>query len=130
MKFRALGANVDRLKELGLSIPELEQLFKRLEGMHDKKLIQFLTTLGGVYHPRSRSSSYGDRSYRSALTKNCPRCSRELSDANIIKENSHSTDDLIRFVLVCECGYIREVKALAANTGFPRQSTLQEYTYT
>jgi hypothetical protein len=127
LKFRSLGANVDRLKQLGLSMQELEELFEHLEAMHDKKLIQFLTTLGGVHPSRSRSQSHGDRSYSSMLAKICPRCSRELSDANIIKENSHLADDLVAFVLVCECGYVREIKELAVGPVSARQSTLQEY---
>src|SRR2546425_733810 len=38
-KFRILGANVDRLKRLGLAVPELQQLLKRLESVDDSFLI-------------------------------------------------------------------------------------------
>ena len=125
-KFRALGANVDRLKELGFAIQELEQLLERLEEVHDKKLVHFITTLRNI-HPRSESRSYGDGDSSSKmLPRNCPRCTRELTNENIIKENTSYLDDMIAFVLVCECGYIREVRN-QTKLVHQRQSTLPEY---
>ena len=125
-KFRALGANVDRLKELGFAIQELEQLLERLEDVHDKKLIHFITTLRNI-HPRSESRSHSDcDSSSKMLVKNCPRCTRELTNANIIKENTSYLDDVIAFVLVCECGYVREIRN-QAKLVHQRQSTLPDY---
>ena len=125
-KFRALGANVDRLKELGFAIQELEQLLERLEDVHDKKLIHFITTLRNI-HPRSESRSYSDGDCGSKMiVKDCPRCARELTNANIIKENTSYLDDVIVFVLVCECGYIREIRN-QAKLVHQRQSTLSDY---
>ena len=125
-KFRALGANVDRLKELGFAIQELEELLERLEDVHDKKLIHFITTLRNI-HPRSESRSHSDcDSSSKMLVKNCPRCTRELTNANIIKENTSYLDDVIAFVLVCECGYVREIRN-QAKLVHQRQSTLPDY---
>jgi hypothetical protein len=124
-KFRALGANVDRLKELGFAIQELEQLLERLEEVHDKKLVHFITTLRNIPRSESRSYSEGDSSSK-ILARNCPRCTRELTNANIIKENTSHLDDMIAFVLVCECGYIRELRN-QTELVHQRQSTLPDY---
>jgi len=124
-KFRILGANVDRLKRLGLAVPELQQLLKRLESVHDKKLVRFITTITH-FHPATEQSS-GEADSNKVL-KTCPRCSRELTNANVIKENSYYIENFIAFVIVCECGYIREVRKPVADLVPQRQSTLQEYT--
>ena len=46
---------------------------------------------------------------------------------NIIKESSYFIDEFIAFVVVCECGYIRELRKPMALLPSERQSTLQEY---
>ena len=126
-KFRILGANVDRLKQLGLAAPELEQLLKRLESIQDKKLVRFITTITHG-HLTSQSPTYTTADYSSSkVQKTCPRCSRELTDDNIIKESSYFIDEFIAFVVVCECGYIRELRKPMALLPSERQSTLQEY---
>lgn len=119
-KFRVLGANIDKLKQLGLAVPELEQLFKRLESVQDKKLVRFITTIThGHVSPADSASK--------KVQKTCPRCNRELTEANIIKENSYYIEDFIAFVVVCECGYIRELRKPTIDVSPLRQSTLQEF---
>lgn len=120
-KFRVLGANVNKLKQLGLAIPELEQLLERLERMHDKKLVRLITELAQFHPPLEEPSSRHGSKY---VFKNCPRCTRELIEANVIKDN-HS-DDFDTFVLVCECGYVREIKNSTTKLA-ARQSSLYEY---
>jgi hypothetical protein len=123
-KFRILGANIDKLKQLGLAVPELEQLLKRLESVQDKKLVRFITTITqGHIAPTSTTVDSASKK----IQKTCPRCSRELTEANIIKENSYYIEDFIQFVVVCECGYIRELRKPAVDIPTLRQSTLQEF---
>jgi len=123
-KFRALGANVERLRELGLAVPKLELLLECLEPMHDKKLVRFLTGLG-----RSPPELFSKKSasvIMKKVIKTCPRCTRELTDTNVIKETTYHHNDFVGFVVVCECCYIRELKKPADSIS-ERQSTLQEY---
>jgi hypothetical protein len=128
-KFFLLGANVDRLERLGLAVPELEQLLERLESAHENKLVRFISTLKHAHPKPDDSSCTSADSNSNKVLKKCPRCTRELTDANIIKENSYYIEDFIAFVVVCECGYIREIRKPVSNPGPNRQSTLQEYAY-
>jgi len=124
-KFRALGANVDRLRELGLAMPKLELLLECLQPMHDKKLVRFITSIGRS-RPESYSTCNGRRTDTYSIQKMCPRCTRELTNANVIKQDSYD-GEFINIVVVCECGYIREIRNPTSGPLSQRQSTLQEY---
>jgi hypothetical protein len=119
-KFRILGANVDRIKQLGLATPELEKLIARLQKIHDKKLVQFITKLA-QFHPQVPEEP-APLQDRKIVFKNCPRCTRELTEANVIKDNNHS-NDFNTFVLVCECGYVRQIM----NSKLVARHSLYEY---
>jgi hypothetical protein len=117
-KFRILGANIDRLSQVGLAIPELEQLLKQLEKVHDKALVRFITNVAHV-HASSQENASSDTS----RIKTCPRCTRELTEENIIKD--HYSDDFTTFVVLCECGYVKEIRN--SRQVASRQSNLNEY---
>jgi hypothetical protein len=122
-KLRVLGANVDKLKQLGLAIPELEQLHERLERVHDKALVRFITEVARIRQPVEKHAS--NASSRNVL-KTCPRCTRQLTGTNVIKD--HHSDAFAIFVLVCECGYVREIVNSAIESA-ARQSSLYEYPF-
>jgi hypothetical protein len=105
-KFRILGANVEKLKKLGLAIPELEGLLARLESVHDKRLVRLITGMAQLHHTPVECASNAASSKN--VIKTCPRCTRDLTETNIIRD--HHSDDFNTFVLVCECGYLREIK--------------------
>jgi hypothetical protein len=116
-KFRTLGANVDKLKRLGLATPQLEHLLRRLESVHDKSLVRFITDIA---HLPAEKKAYTSRN----MLKTCPRCTRKLTGTNVTKD--HYSDDLTSFIVICECGYVKEIKN--STTGLEvRQSTLYEY---
>lgn len=122
-KFRVLGANIDKLKQLGLAIPELEQLLERLERVHDKTLVRFITDIAHFHPPAEKhASKAGSRN----MLKTCPRCTRELTETNVIKD--HQSDDITTFVMVCECGYVREIRSSTIKVA-ARQSHLDEYRF-
>lgn len=119
-KFKRLGANVNRMKTLGLATAELEKLLGCFERLHDKKLVAFITGLQQNQLPEEKACR--ERSSQ-CVTKSCPRCRRDLTDRNMIKDQySH---DFTTFVLICECGYVREIGNSQKIT--PRQSNLYEY---
>lgn len=123
-KFRVLGANINRLSQLGLDISELEQLLGRLEKVHDKKLVRLISELT-QFHPSVEDPAPQLRRSKN-IFKNCPRCTRELTETNVIKD--HHSDEFDIFVLICECGYVREIKNRTSKVA-GRQSSLYEYPF-
>jgi hypothetical protein len=114
-----LGANIAKLKQLGLEVPELELLLERLGQVRGKRLVRLITSLAN-HQPTTMESGVQSKS----VIKSCPRCTRDLTDANIIKE--HYSDHLANFILVCECGYLREMKNFTIKEA-SRQRSILEY---
>lgn len=102
-KFKRLGANVNKMKTLGLATPQLEKLLGCFERLHDKKLVAFIT---GLEQRKLTEEARRDQSSKCAL-KTCPRCSRDLTDRNMLKDQY--SYDFDTYVLICECGYVREI---------------------
>jgi hypothetical protein len=120
-KFRVLGANISKLKRLGLGIPELEQLLDRLETLHDKKLVRFITD---VAHFRAQEEKHNSGPICNTVLKTCPRCTRNLTGTNIIRDRY--SGDIAAFVVVCECGYVRELRRSTIKMA-AKQTSLDEY---
>jgi len=119
-KFKHLGANVNKMKTLGLATPQLEKLLGCFERLHDKKLVAFITGL--EQNQPTEEDARRDQSSQ-CVFKTCPRCSRDLTNRNMLKDQY--SYELASYVLICECGFVREIGN--SQTITQRQSTLHEY---
>jgi hypothetical protein len=119
-KFKHLGANVNKMKTLGLATPQLEKLLGCFERLHDKKLVAFITGL--EQRQLTEEQACREQSSKCAF-KTCPRCRRDLTERNMLKDQY--SYDFDAYVLICECGYVRQIGNSTNYT--PRQSNLYEY---